>query len=579
MSGTGQTSRPPGVEEELPDSVWSRLLLHSSFARVVAAGLVLFLMYAGLSFLNDPGGTLSTDVGGKTATLAAMVQGGSTSPDLGYWAAEWDPTGSMHGLYYTSEVDGQYINVTTVPIMELARPLFAWGGYRAALMWSMLGAVAAAFAARSLATRTGAGESRAWAAYWLAGLASPVLLYALDLWEHAPGLALMAWAVVALVDVTAGRTRQFALTLAAGAAFGAAFSMRTEAVAYGFVVVGIACLLVWRRQSFLRAVGVGVSAGLGFFALAVVNTMLESAVIGSSVRSGRASGTATAGGSDMAIRLREAVTTTVGLFPDTATNALLFGGAAAGLLGWAVWRVSRPGGGSLARVAFAGAVLIYFIRAIDGLGFVPGFAVAAPFAIAGVVLAFDHRIDPRGRDAVLMAVGALPVVWAFQYSGGAVPQWGGRYVLTSGLVLSAVGIGASHLVDRWLQFALAGLSIAVAVFGLAWMSYRTHEVTRAAETIRAIDVPLVSVQDFWLREVGSVYRPDSEWLSVTGLGELPEAVSVLDDAGEQRFDLLWVPGDRGAAAPTIDGWAATGEDRTEDWLGVDWRLIGYERTG
>ncbi len=542
---------------------------------VAAAGLALFAAYVGLSFLNDPGGTLSTDVGGKVATLEVMGQHGTTTPEVGYWAAQWDPTGSMHGLYYTSVVDGKYVNVTTIPVLELARPLYAWAGYRAALVWSMVGAVAAAFAARALARRAGADERRAWAAFWLTGLASPVLLYALDLWEHAPGLGLMAWGVVAMVDAAHRRARW--LPLAAGVAFGAAFSMRTEAAAYGFVVVAVGCLLVWRRRSLVDAVLSGALAGAGFVALVAANYALEVALVGASLRTGRASGTAAVGGSDLAVRLREAATTTVGLFPDTATGPLLLGGFAVALLAWAVWRGSRRGDRSVVRIAVVGVVALFLLRAVDGLGFVPGLAVTAPFSVAGVVLAWDRRVARAGRDAVTMVLAALPVVWLFQFSGGAVPQWGGRYVLTSGLVLAAVGIGASGLLDRWLQYALAGLSIGVAVFGLSWMSYRTHEIARAADTVGAIDVPVVSAQDFWLRELGAAYRSDTRWLSVSGVKEVPKATAVLEQAEVSSFDLLWLPTTADQAPPDIPGWWAGGADRTEDWLGVDFRLTRYRQ--
>jgi hypothetical protein len=541
---------------------------------VVLAGLALLLVYAALSFVNDPRGTLSTDVGGKVATLKVMESAGSATPDVGYWAGEWDPTATYHGLYYTAVVDGKYVNVTTVPVLELARPLFAAGGYRAALLWSMLGAVAAAFAARALAQRAGGDARRAWLAFWLTGLASPVLLYALDLWEHAPGLGLMAWGVVAMVDVAASRSRWLALL--AGLAFGAAFSMRTEAVAYGFVVVGIGCLLLWRRRGLVAAVVAGALAGVGFVAMALANYLLEVALLGASLRAERASGTAAVGGSDMGVRAREALTTTVGLFPSTETGRLVVGLLAVLLLGWAVWRCARPGDRGAARLAAVGVVVLFAIRAVDGLGFVPGLAATTPFAVAGAVLALDRRVTTAGRDAVLMALASLPVVWVFQYSGGAVPQWGGRYVLTSGLVLAAVGVGASWLIDRWMQFLLVGLSAAVAVFGLVWMSYRTHEIGRAAATVGAIDVPVVSIQDFWLRELGSRYDEGSRWLSLTGAGQLPEGMAILDQAGEDSFVLLWIPEGSEAAPPDIPGWAA-GEDRTETWLDVDFHLTRYQR--
>jgi hypothetical protein len=534
------------------------------------------VFYLGLSFANDTGGTLSTDVGGKVATLRAMEQSGTTVPAVGYWADEWDPAGSLHGLYYTSVVDGTYVNVTTVPLMELAEPLFAWGGYRAALFWSMVGAVAVAFAARALAVRAGADEARGWLAFWLTGLASPLLLYALDLWEHAPGLALMAWGVVAMVDVAGGRRRW--LALASGLAFGAAFSMRTEAAVYGFVVVAVGCLLLWRRRDLVAALVAGVAAAVGFVAMFLANYGLEVAVLGGSLRAGRSSGAAGGGGSDLALRAREALTTTVGLFPDTGTGPLLVGAVAVGLIGWAVWRTSHPGDRRVARIAVVGAVALFAVRAVDGLGFVPGLAATAPFAVVGALLAWDRRVRTPGRDAAVMALVALPVVWLFQYSGGAVPQWGGRYVLTTTLVLSAVGIGASGLLDKWMQVTLAGLSIAVAVFGLAWMSYRTHEVARAADTVGALDVPVVSSEPFWLRELGATYTPESRWLSVRDLDHLPSATEVLDRADEPRFALLWLPHDAGQAPPQVPGWAPTGDDRAEDWLGVGFRLTDYVRT-
>ena len=41
--------------------------------------------------LTDTMGFLSTDVGGKLATLEAMSRNGTWSPDLGYWAVDADP--------------------------------------------------------------------------------------------------------------------------------------------------------------------------------------------------------------------------------------------------------------------------------------------------------------------------------------------------------------------------------------------------------------------------------------------------------------------------------------------------------
>ena len=336
----------------------------------VVAGIVLFLAFVGLSFVNDPKGTLSTDVGGKVATLRVMDARGTDAPEVGYWAAAGDPEADLHGLYYTSLVGDHYVNVTTVPVIELARPLYAWAGYRAALLWSMIGAVAAAFAARALARRAGADDARAWAAFWLTGarLAGDCCTPS-TCGSTLSGLALMAWGVVALVDTAARRSRWTAL--AGGSAFGAAFSMRTEAAVYGFVVVAVGCVLIWRRRNLVAAVTAGVLAAAGVRGHGDRQLRPRGGGARLSLRAGRSSGAAGGGGSDLAVRFKEALTTTVGLFPSTDPGQILLGGIAAGLLAWAVWRVLGRGDHRVARIAAAGAVVLFLLRAADGLGFRP----------------------------------------------------------------------------------------------------------------------------------------------------------------------------------------------------------------
>src|SRR5512134_1368471 len=115
--------------------------------RRVLAPILLLIAYVALSFVNDPDGFLGTDTGGKVATLEHMVDAGDFDPDLGYWAEEWDSEGDYHPLYYTSHLGDRWVNVTTLPVVLAARPLYDVGGYRLALLLPMLGAVATALAA------------------------------------------------------------------------------------------------------------------------------------------------------------------------------------------------------------------------------------------------------------------------------------------------------------------------------------------------------------------------------------------------------------------------------------------------
>ena len=82
-----------------------------------------------------------------------------------------------------------------------------------------------------------------------------------------------------------------------------------------------------------------------------------------------------------------------------------------------------------------------------------------------------------------MAVAALPMVWAFQYSGGAGPQWGGRYTLLSGalLLVAATVVLEGHRERTGGRRVLA--AALVTGFGLAWLSVRSHWVAHGIEQI------------------------------------------------------------------------------------------------
>src|SRR5713226_9786935 len=161
--------------------------------RPLVACLLLFAIYGALSSFNDPRGTLGTDTGGKFATLHVMDQRGTLDPDIGYWAERSDPKGVLHPLYYTFRAGGKWVNVTTLPMLYAAYPLYHVLGERGALILPMFGSVLAALAARALALRLGARTG--WTAFWTIGLVRPLAIYALDFWEHSFGVAAMLWGV------------------------------------------------------------------------------------------------------------------------------------------------------------------------------------------------------------------------------------------------------------------------------------------------------------------------------------------------------------------------------------------------
>ena len=98
---------------------------------------------------------MSTDVGGKIATLEAMDQRGDLRPDLGYWAEEVYPDGSLYPMWSTTHIGGQWVNATSLTMIYVAYPLYAVGGATLAGVIPVLATVGAALAAADLGSTSG----------------------------------------------------------------------------------------------------------------------------------------------------------------------------------------------------------------------------------------------------------------------------------------------------------------------------------------------------------------------------------------------------------------------------------------
>jgi len=542
--------------------------LGRALRRPAVAGVVLLALYAGLSFANDPRGYLGTDTGGKVATLKVMKERHRLDPDVGYWAARWDPGGTLHPLYYTSRIGHRWVNATTLPMLYAAYPLYWLGGYRLALLFPMLGSVLAALAGAALARRLGAGDGWRSAVFWLVGLASPLTIYALDFWEHSMGVALMAWAAVLLFDLAQGDARWWR-ALTAGLLLGAAATMRTEALVYAAVITAVACVVCLIRSRRLVAVmvaGLAVSAGL--LVPLVGNQLLEHATAGGTIRASRATGTVTnqqvTGG-----RFEEAVLTSVGLNPELSTGAYLVGALLLALLALVALR-STARESLLAIGAGVCVLLLYMLRFGQGPGFVPGLIAATPIAAVGLARGWS---DVRTRVVLGFALLPLPLVWAYQYTGGAVPQWGGRYILPSAILLLVVGLCSLPALATWARAGAVVLAVAVTGFGLVWLSIRSHDVARAsAALVRAPEPVLISRVAHLAREGGAFYD-DRKWLTAVTLADLDRAVDVVQRAGFHQFGVVGL--DSRPGPDTLGTFHRTGFRRLRFFSDVDLHITTY----
>jgi hypothetical protein len=248
---------------------------------------------------------------------------------------------------------------------------------------------------------------------------------------------------------------------------------------------------------------------------------------------------------------------------------------------FAVRASQGPAGRTMARVAAAGVGALYLIRAGHGLSFVPGLVAATPIAAVGLALGWRRRGPDDERSltsthvVLAMAVLALPLVWAFQFTGGAAPQWGGRYILPSGLLLGVVGVTCLPLLTRWARTSIVVLAAAVTCFGVAWLSVRSHDVARASEALARRPEPvLVSTNAHLVRE-GGWFAGDRRWLSAPRPSDPERAARVLIDAGVPSFGLVEYVGE----FPPRDfpGWSRAGVSTVPYLVGDVLQVTTYVR--
>lgn len=545
--------------------------------------------YMGLSLLNDPRGYLGTDTGGKVATLKAMERRGDLRPDVGYWAEKWDPAGRVHPMPFTSHVNGQWVTVSTLPMLYASYPLYRIGGLRAILLFPMLGAMLAAFAARRLALYL--GHEDGWIAFWVVGLASPITIYALDFWEHSLGVGLVAWGSVLLLEsLDAAKDGRSARRLSsrwffAGLLFGAAATMRTESLVYAAVagvLTGFPLFLSRRAMAFLPALAVAV----GLLIPLAVNAGIERQALGEDLRQSRTVGMVEAAGTNSDAgpsRIEEAVITSLSS-NLVAPGDYVFGGMLVFVLGYAVLR-ARAGATGPAKVAAVGVAVGYMRTFATGVRFLPGMLIATPLAVIGLVPGFVPGRDSSGQDrrvrVVAVAVIALPLVWGYQFLGGAHPQWAGRYILTSGLLLGVVGLVSLGSLPAWARLGAISLTCLVTAFGLLWLKYRSHDVARVMEVLHRSEEPVLIFRREHLPREGGAF-PGGRWLTADDDQEERFAARVALRAGFSELAIV----DIAPAHPErrrLPGFDRVGNDKFS-FLGKPYRIVSYrafkpERTG
>ena len=393
--------------------------------------------------LNDPRGTLGTDTGGKLATLHMMERAAASIPTSATGPQTRDPTGRAAAA--PLHVPGRRQVGERHHAADALRRVPALPGRRRSRSAPAPDARRGDVRARRRRRWRGAlGGGDGWPRSGSIGLATPVAIYALDFWEHTLGLALMLWGVGARCSTSSNDAPAGAARSAPALLFGVGGDdAHRGARCTSSVAVGLACLVMLVRERALRPSG-RASASPRCSApgsCSSLNRLLEQCDARHRPPWRRASRHRDG------FRWRDRDACQGGVHDGGWSRVLRRCGHRPSGSWAASWSSSSPlARGAHERRSAPGASSVPCWSSSRGR--VPGSLHAGRRGScrgcssrrrsrpSGIVLAWR---TPPLRYPAAVAVAALPIAWLAQYSGGADPQWGARYILTSGALLAIAG--------------------------------------------------------------------------------------------------------------------------------------------
>jgi hypothetical protein len=174
----------------------------------------------------------------------------------------------FYGRFYRAHDDHAHA-LTSELFPILSAPFVALLGLRGAYVWPALGFLILLPLVHRLACVL-EGRTIAALTIFILVCCSPVLFYALEVWEHVPAVTLTAAATLLLLTGEARPSR----VMGAGALLGAAFLFRPEAIWYGF-----ALLIVHPRRSLSFASRLAIGGAFALAPMVVFNIVHYPALV------------------------------------------------------------------------------------------------------------------------------------------------------------------------------------------------------------------------------------------------------------------------------------------------------------
>jgi hypothetical protein len=503
----------------------------SSAGARAASALAIFLAYAALqSWWLPPDGFFSGDAGTKYLQARAVVDHGPLRPWIEGPSLALDPALRWHEPFLLPR-GGHLVGVFSWLLATVTALFLALFGLRGLYVVPAL-SVAVMFLA---ACAIGRAAGQRWGGMltgWAAVLATPLLFYGAELWEHAPAVALTTTGIALLCRADTIGRRDAALS---GACFVFAGTLRPEAL---FALPAVLIALAWIDAARVRRAAIGVTIGAG--CAAAIAIAMNLFIYGEPVPP-QVSSNLQAGFSYWDVRRDAVVTLILPLWGREAFVAGLVLAAAAGFATTPRARIAMVHGGVGLLLAVGLGVPLWKTFADRQTWDVTFGTVSMAHTWPSIaLLACAAVARPAGRleRALLLAAGLIfaLVFFTMPHTGGA--QWSARFFLP---VAPLAAVLAAQALERRGTRILAAVTIAasigVQVYGVAHLRHAKRITSQIARMTASLAAPgdLVVSDLFWFPQVTATLYPTRRMLYARTDAEMQAIAAQAHADGIDRF--------------------------------------------
>ena len=529
--------------------------------------LLIALFFAAMQgFVLPPDGFVTGDQGSKFLQTRAFAMHGPLNPSIDVAARDIDPDYRRQEPKLKNR-RGRLVSEFLWLLPLLSAPFFAVFGMRGLYVVPALSAIVVFLAAAALGRRMGE-PSGVWTAC-IAVMATPVVVYGLELWEHAPAAACVIVAAVLTAPwrpPDAGRLPpKGGSYILAGAAIMAGFLFREEVIT-ALPAFAIARALSVERDRLKELVTTGLWMGLGAAAVFLASMPMNLLIYGAPLPMHVTQDAWEVAKNTPYLQVRRDVI--VDLLLPASHTALFVIACMAGLAATLAhaWRRPRtdeaaPDDRALLMVVHAavGVVLMITValpiwRLVQGVRPHDAYRVTSaahtwPFVLAILYWPWvaGERERPLARflivSALLLLAGSALIV---PTSGGA--QWGPRFLIAVAPLLAIVAAlagrppGAGTETTAAIAWMARGILLASLVMQASGVFYVQRAKARNATlthwlAARTAPGDAILTDIFWFHEVTATLAPTRRQLFSWSAGDIPAMASMAVAQGRLRFSI------------------------------------------